>query len=435
MDTLMKGMLYFLDSDLNFCLSMCIGTLMSGRKLKKRKLFYIKGILYLFMFLIWSLIFYLNGEQSNPNRLVIGIIRYSFIFCVTIIWCFWLYKCRFITALHCVTVAYCLEHIAQRGSSLLSWLLGVKSPITCKVLLCGMIFGIFGIAYKFLLKDSSYSEENEDIQDKMMIVLAFFVVVADIVLSLTMGEVYLEVQSKSFRIAETLSTIIISILALIVGVSRIRESKAINEKNMLKQVLDLEQEKYQREKAVAEIINIKCHDLKHRISNLESRIDSEELQEINRVVDEYEGNLHTGNATLDVVLRNKNLLCQQNDINFTCIANGKLLSFMKDSDIYALFGNLMDNGIEAAQRLENKEMRVISLTVTEKFSMIFIHMENYFQGEIIFEGRYPRTQKKDKMYHGYGTHSIRYLAEKYDGDVQMNGENGIFMVDIMIPKK
>ncbi|MFR3949707.1 MAG: GHKL domain-containing protein [Ruminococcus sp.] len=147
---------------------------------------------------------------------------------------------------------------------------------------------------------------------------------------------------------------------------------------MLKQVLDLEQEKYQREKAVAEIINIKCHDLKHRISNLESRIDSEELQEINRVVDEYEGNLHTGNATLDVVLRNKNLLCQQNDINFTCIANGKLLSFMKDSDIYALFGNLMDNGIEAAQRLENKEMRVISLTVTEKFSMIFIHMENYF---------------------------------------------------------
>lgn len=75
--------------------------------------------------------------------------------------------------------------------------------------------------------------------------------------------------------------------------------------------MDLEQEKYQREKAVAEIINIKCHDLKHRISNLESRIDSEELQEINRVVDEYEGNLHTGNATLDVVLRNKNLLCQQ----------------------------------------------------------------------------------------------------------------------------
>ena len=56
MDTLMKGMLYFLDSDLNFCLSLCIGTLMSGRKLKKRKLFYIKGILYLFMFLIWSLI-------------------------------------------------------------------------------------------------------------------------------------------------------------------------------------------------------------------------------------------------------------------------------------------------------------------------------------------------------------------------------------------
>ena len=150
-------------------------------------------------------------------------------------------------------------------------------------------------------------------------------------------------------------------------------------------------------------------------------------------MDVYESGFHTGNSTLDVVLANKNLLCQSNNIEFTCIADGKILSFMKEQDIYTLFGNLLDNGIEAAGKLAEPDKRIISMTVTEKNGLGFIHMENYYQDTVIFEDGIPKTTKQDRQNHGYGTQSIRYLAEKYGGDMQMQTEADIFLTDIMIP--
>ena len=430
----LNGLLYFLTDDLNFCLSMSLGVWMAGRKMKKKKGYLVKFLLYICMLILWSVLFYCSGGKTGSFRLQIGIARYSFVFFITIFLVRWMFKCSWFTAMHSATVAYCLEHIAQRSSSMVWELLGIRSYAIQRIMLYSTICIVFYCGYLFFLKDSSYSEDSENEQDKIMVLLAFFVAVADIGICLTMGEVYFETGNKNLMVCEHLSTIIISILALIVGVSRVRESSERQEKNMVKQMLALEKQNYQREKAVAEVINIKCHDLKHQISNLESRIDAEELQEINRAVDEYEANLHTGNPALDMVLRNKVLLCQQKKIDFTCIADGKLLSFMKNRDIYALFGNLLDNGIEAAEKMENPDMRVISLTITEKSSMVFIHMENYYEGEIHFEDGLPKTEKEDVFYHGYGTRSVRFLSEKYDGDVVMKAEDGIFVVDIMFPR-
>ena len=42
---------------------------------------------------------------------------------------------------------------------------------------------------------------------------------------------------------------------------------------------------------------------------------------------------------------------------------GKLLSFMKQSDIYSLFGNAVDNAIKAVERLSDDERRYISVRV------------------------------------------------------------------------
>ena len=228
-------------------------------------------------------------------------------------------------------------------------------------------------------------------------------------------------------------SIMISVLALIVSVSRFRESAARREQMMIRQLLDKEQEKYQRERAVTEVINRKCHDLKYYLEGLTELVSREEMQEISAAVDVYESGFHTGNSTLDVVLANKNLLCQSNNIEFTCIADGKILSFMKEQDIYTLFGNLLDNGIEAAGKLAEPDKRIISMTVTEKNGLGFIHMENYYQDTVIFEDGIPKTTKQDRQNHGYGTQSIRYLAEKYGGDMQMQTEADIFLTDIMIP--
>lgn len=246
--TLLNGLLYFLTDDLNFCLSMSLGVWMAGRKMKKKKGYLAKFLFYICMLIVWSVLFYCSGGKTGPFRLQVGIARYSFIFFITIFWVRWMFKCSWFTAIHSATVAYCLEHIAQRSSSMVWELLGIQSYAIQRIMLYSTICIVFYCGYLFFLKDSSYSEDSENEQDKIMVLLAFFVAVADIGICLTMGEVYFETGNKKLMACEHLSTIIISILALIVGVSRVQESRERQEKNMVKQMLALEKQSYQREK-------------------------------------------------------------------------------------------------------------------------------------------------------------------------------------------
>lgn len=416
---------FFLQNDLNFFLSMCVGVIMAGQNLKKRSRVWIWFLLYTLAMSAWSMGFYLTDRR--------GWGKYLIAYAITAGWTLLMYRCRFITALYCVTAAYCLEHIAQRGHELLRLFLRIPDGPYEKIVLYVTIALVFFAGYFLVLKGRTFREEDMQGEDRVLIVLAFFVILADIVISITMMGVYSATGNETLKICTHLMSMMISVLALTVCVSRFRESAARREQQMIRQLLDMEQEKYQREKAVTEVINRKCHDLKYYLEGLKERISREELQEISQAVDVYESGFHTGNGTLDVVMANKNLLCQSRQIEFTCIADGKILTFMEEQDIYALFGNLLDNGIEAMQKVSNPEKRVISMTVTEKNGLGFIHMENYYQEEILFENGMPKTTKQDRQYHGYGTQSIRYLAEKYGGDVQMQTEQDIFLTDIMIP--
>lgn len=415
----------FIRDDLGFFLSMCIGVMSAGHNLKKRPMLWLKILLYTLVMFTWGTIFFARTVRGWPGYLVA--------FAITFVWTLLLFECRPLTALYCVTAAYCLEHIAQRSHSIICLLLGIPDGWQQKIILYATIAVVFLAGYFLALRGRTYNDEDMQGKDSVLVILAFFVILADIVLSLKMVDIYFETGNETLIICTHLMSIMISVLALIVSVSRFRESAARREQMMIRQLLDKEQEKYQRERAVTEVINRKCHDLKYYLEGLTELVSREELQEISAAVDVYESGFHTGNSTLDVVLANKNLLCQSNNIEFTCIADGKILSFMKEQDIYTLFGNLLDNGIEAAGKLAEPDKRIISMTVTEKNGLGFIHMENYYQDTVIFEDGIPKTTKQDRQNHGYSTQSIRYLAEKYGGDMQMQTEADIFLTDIMIP--
>ncbi len=112
---------------------------------------------------------------------------------------------------------------------------------------------------------------------------------------------------------------------------------------------------------------------------------------------------------------------------------GKLLSFMKQSDIYSLFGNAVDNAIKAVERLSDDERRYISVRVRSEKGMIVIHFENYYEGNLTFHKGMPQTTKEDKRYHGFGMKSIRMIVEKYQGHFSVKAQEGIFTLNILLP--
>ena len=185
-------------------------------------------------------------------------------------------------------------------------------------------------------------------------------------------------------------------------------------------------------------INVKVHDIKHQIRHLQDggvEVDATALASLAKDIRIFDSRVSSGNEALDTILTEKRLLCEAEDITISCIADGQALSFMAPSDIYSLFGNALDNAIEAVREVSDPERRSISVIVRRVGDMASVHIENYFEGKVRFKNGLPVTTKSDAAYHGYGTRSMRKTVEKYDGTITMSARAQLFRVNIMIPIK
>lgn len=196
-----------------------------------------------------------------------------------------------------------------------------------------------------------------------------------------------------------------------------------------------EEKQYELSKENIALINQKCHDLKYFIRNYGNNqtLNPQVIEEISQSIEIFDSNIKTGNNALDIIFTEKSLLCYKNNIRFTCIADGKLLSFMDDVDAYSLFGNLVDNAIEALK--DEAQKRVISLIIKGQGDFVSISIQNFFSKQLHFENGLPITTKKDKNYHGYGMQSIKMICEKYNGTLSINTNDNIFSVNILFLKQ
>lgn len=216
------------------------------------------------------------------------------------------------------------------------------------------------------------------------------------------------------------------------------------EKLMLKQELDgintawmLQKEQYVIKQEIIDSINRKCHDLKHQLRALRQMTNEEEKEayfnEMEHDIMIYDTAVNTGNKALDVILMDKGLFCKNHDIQWTCMADGSCLSFMRIEDIYAVFGNALDNAITAAMAISEPQKRVISLKMITQNNILVIQVQNYYETLLHFEQGLPVTTKGNRQEHGYGMKSIRHIAEKYGGTITVDTKDEIFTLQVLIP--
>ena len=209
------------------------------------------------------------------------------------------------------------------------------------------------------------------------------------------------------------------------------------EKDDLERIVDQQKHQYEITRDMIERINEHCHDIKHQIHSVSSSMDNELLKEyLGTLADHvmvYDMAIRTGNKALDTVLMEKGLLCREKQIQWICMADGSKMSFIKPCDIYAVFGNLIDNAIEATENLEDTEKRVINVRVTTHESLMMIEVENLYEGDLHFEGNLPVTTKENRERHGYGMRSVEYIVGTYGGTFTMQAEDSVFRTRILIP--
>ena len=228
------------------------------------------------------------------------------------------------------------------------------------------------------------------------------------------------------------------VLLLIIMLDVFQKNRAEREHTIMLHLLKQEQEQNGLSRETADIINRKCHDLKHQISALRNmnEADREEIiTELEKAVMLYENFIQSGNKDVDIILAEKNLVAEQKDIQLMCMVDGEKLDFLKPEDLYSLLGNALDNAIEAAEQEPDEEKRIIELRIFKMGIFTSIHIANPCRTELIFKDGLPITTKEDTDYHGFGMRSMRYVAEQYGGALTASWDDGIYSLDIVFPNQ
>ena len=220
------------------------------------------------------------------------------------------------------------------------------------------------------------------------------------------------------------------ILALFVKILETKEVR--NELEVINKLNRKEHEHFIKLKQDMELVNIKCHDIKHFIAaGSHSVADVKDLDEAVRI---YDTTIKTGNEIIDTLLAERSLYCSANDIALTVMADASKLDFIGTPDMCALFGNLMENAIEATEKLTDGSRRFININIRPVAGQVFLCVENGYESTVkIVDGMPVSSKEKEKGFHGYGLKSIRMIAEKYDGVFAYKAEEGVFRVNILFP--
>lgn len=198
------------------------------------------------------------------------------------------------------------------------------------------------------------------------------------------------------------------------------------------------QKQYEMSRETIDMINRKCHDMKHQVAALmaegQSSGDRQRYsEEIERLIEIYDLRVNTENEALNTILMEKGLYCNMQGIRWNCAVDGTSLGFIDRMDLYVLLGNALDNAVEAVQHVTDSAKRIIQLQICRRDSFVLIRLENSFEGPLQWEDHLPLTTKSDKASHGIGLRSIRSIALKYGGDACASTEDQAFILSILIP--
>ncbi len=236
--------------------------------------------------------------------------------------------------------------------------------------------------------------------------------------------------------ASYLYDIAASILLLLILYGVFSRDQLRSEAKTLERLIAESEAKHRAAMENAESLDRKCHDLKHQIAALRVAPEGqreEYIRELEETVETFERLYKTGNDTLDVLLAEKQPICAKDSISLTVLADASALGNVRPLDLYALFGNALDNAIEAARQVPQPDGRVICLNITRRGSMTSVDLENSCARAASFRDGLPMTTKGDTERHGYGVKSIRYLVEKYGGVMELSQEEGRFSLNILLP--
>ena len=256
-----------------------------------------------------------------------------------------------------------------------------------------------------------------------------------------------------------ISLAILGVLVVLFAVCNIRTMKALKEcktkyeendklltryvsdnldmENELKTVKSNYEKQVELEKEIKknqEQMRLLKHDMKNHILVIAGFLEQGKETEAKQYVSEILNKLNkmytyvsVGNALLNYIINSKLSKAKELEIEIKAQIENLEFAYMDSMEFSALLNNVLDNAIEAAVLAPKKYMEVKIISV-KGFDTICV--KNTVVASVL-ENNPELETTKDEDGHGYGLKQIKSIVEKYDGMIDIEEENGMFIVNIM----
>lgn len=176
------------------------------------------------------------------------------------------------------------------------------------------------------------------------------------------------------------------------------------------------------------------HDVKKHIKAIEDLYTTGQEQTAGEYINEI-GDLlkplipiqYTGNPILNILLTDKEMLMKDKGISMDIKIDNVSLDFIEPIDVTTIFGNLLDNAIEAAEKVEGD--RYIYIKIGSRHQMIVIRIENSCN-IVRWKNGMPISKKGKNG--GIGLLNVKSSIEKYDGNLKLKQENQRFIAELFL---
>lgn len=180
------------------------------------------------------------------------------------------------------------------------------------------------------------------------------------------------------------------------------------------------------------------HDYHNHIQVMKAYLALGKYEEMDKYLDELDIDLKdidkvlkTGNLMVDAILNTKLSIAISKEIDINAKARVPKDINIADLDLCTIIGNLMDNAIEAAAKLEDPKDRFIRVYIREMKGQLYISVSNSVGSQIKkIDFKYIST--KLGLNHGFGLRRIDSIVGKYNGFINRQNEEGVFATEIIL---
>ncbi len=210
-----------------------------------------------------------------------------------------------------------------------------------------------------------------------------------------------------------------------------------NERNLYRTQAQMQHQYYQREEEKYEFSRKMIHDIRNHILAMEALYKEENAREaaayagdIHRMLNQFQQKYYTSEKLLNIILNDKANTMRRLGIQEDIRVGEISLDFMKETDVTALFANLLDNAVAAAGESREGFVRV---RVNQVRQFLSVTVENSCDREPEKETGIGGTFRSRRPGHeGMGLKIVQRTVEQYGGDVQYSWENGVFTAHVML---